>query len=73
MDDWKSCDNCRYYAREQMYCLRFGCHTEDGAWCNNWEAVKCRFGGALSTTREHNGKKYRHCFACHFEFFEEGT
>ena len=30
---------------------------------------KC--GGALSEIREHNGKKYRHCYGCHFEF-EEG-
>ena len=25
-------------------------------------------GGILSEIREHNGKKYRHCYACHYEF-----
>ena len=29
---------------------------------------KCRCGGTLSEIREHNGKKYRHCYSCHFEF-----
>jgi len=30
-----------------------------------------RCGGTLSTVREHNGRKYRHCYACHSEFYED--
>ena len=73
MDDWKSCDNCFFHDRETLYCLRFGCHAEHDAYCSNWEAVKCRCGGALSAPRYHNGREYRHCYACHAEFFiDEG-
>ena len=28
-----------------------------------------RCGGTLSTVREHNGRKYRHCYACRSEVF----
>lgn len=28
-------------------------------------------GGILSEVREYNGIKYRHCYACHFEFEEK--
>ena len=29
----------------------------------------CPFcGGNMSEIREHNGKRYRHCYACHFEW-----
>lgn len=35
------------------------------------DSLRCKFcGGLLSEVREHNGKKYRHCFSCHFEFEE---
>ena len=34
--------------------------------------LACRCGGPLSEIRYHNGKPYRHCFACHFEFYLEG-
>lgn len=63
MDDWRSCDNCS---------------NADCPWdrvgdaCFRWEPSPCpRCGGALSATREHNGRKYRHCFSCHGEFFTE--
>ena len=59
MDNWKSCDNCS----------RRNCHCEN---LKLWKPIPCpRCHGPLSTTREHNGKKYRHCYACHAEFFEE--
>lgn len=29
-------------------------------------------GGALSERRFHKGKAYRHCYSCHFEYYEEG-
>lgn len=61
MNSWKSCENC------SSECKGFASP------CPWWNPIPCRYcGGALSETREHNGKKYRHCFACHFEFFEEG-
>lgn len=60
---WKSCCNCSV-----KYC----------PWdvkekpCNIWEPIPCPLcGGILSEIREHNGKKYRHCYACHFEYEEE--
>ena len=32
----------------------------------------CQYcGGILSEIREHNSRKYRHCYACHFEFEEK--
>lgn len=34
-----------------------------------WEQIECPLcGGTLSEIRYHNDKKYRHCYACHFEF-----
>ena len=36
------------------------------------QAEVCRYcGGQLSEKREHNGRGLRHCFACHFDFYEE--
>lgn len=67
MDDWKSCENCNdracYVIMARM--------NETEEICDSWEPMRCRCGGALSTTRVHNGRKYRHCYSCHFEFFEE--
>lgn len=32
----------------------------------------CPFcAGDLSEPRQHNGRKLRHCFSCHFEFYLE--
>lgn len=64
MTNWKSCDNCGRicdlkYNPEIFYCF-------------DWRKIPCkRCGGALSEIREHNGRKYRHCYACHFEFEEK--
>lgn len=69
MSDWKSCDNCvdigcRNYMSEMDFL--------HGSICGDWKPIQCPYcGGALSEIREHKGKKYRHCYACHFEFFEE--
>lgn len=58
-DSWKTCDNC----------ARWICHCEDK---KLWKPIPCKYcGGALSEIRENNGRKYRHCYACHAEFFEE--
>lgn len=62
--DWKSCDNCS----------KFGMLVVCGKMknCLTWLKIPCPFcGGPLSEIREHKGKKYRHCYACHFEFEEE--
>lgn len=57
--DWKSCDNCKS-----------GCKGFAKP-CPWWKPIRCRCGGTLSEIREHNGKRYRHCYSCHFDFFEE--
>ena len=67
MSNGKSCENCA----ETEDC---GYGLDDDPFegdCSAWTPMRCRCGGILSAPREHNGKKYRHCFACHFEFFEE--
>ena len=75
MGDWRSCNNCS----------NADCPWDhDGAACNRWEPIQCRCGGALSESRtyhydggpikefaKYDGKQYRHCFACHSEFFVE--
>ena len=47
-------------------------------WLNNdctfWGGSRCpHCGGPLSEIREHNGKQLRHCFSCHFEYYEGGA
>lgn len=69
IDGWKDCENCK---DQECYRLmkQAGIATEEI--CDSWEPIRCRCGGALSTTREHNGRRYRHCYSCHSEFYEEG-
>lgn len=56
MTEWRSCGNCS----------RHNCNCEN---LKLWKPIECSHcGGALSEIREHKGKKYRHCFSCHFEF-----
>lgn len=68
MKNWKSCDNCDNYQCYKHIVAR-GIKTEEP--CSDWEPILCRCGGTLSEIREHNGRKYRHCYACHFEFEEK--
>ena len=64
MSDWKSCDNCIEKARHN-------CKGYNGG-CIDWKPIPCKnCGGALSEKRYHNGKAYRHCYACHAEFYIE--
>lgn len=64
MGNYKSCGNC---ACDQ-------CFAEMNGHCWDWSPIPCpNCGGILSDAREYNGRKYRHCYACHFEFVEEGT
>lgn len=70
MSAWISCDNCH----DLSGCLAGKYYLKDGVKyaCRQWKPIPCpRCGGALSTTREHNGRKYRHCYSCHGEFFME--
>lgn len=63
-DNWRTCDNCGDYACP---------HYINGP-CRVWEPIHCpSCGGILSEIREHDGMKYRHCYACHFEFSEKET
>ena len=66
---WKTCDNC---ADKIKYKCR-GLH--DCEYCYyGWKPIPCKLcGGPLSEIREHNGRKYRHCYACHMEFYEGVT
>ena len=34
------------------------------------EEPRCEFcGGKLSEEKEHEGKRYRHCYGCHFDYY----
>lgn len=67
MAEWRSCDNCGVFPLTN-YCTV----KTNTVICDYWKPIPCpRCHGPLSTTREHNGRKYRHCYACHSEFFEE--
>lgn len=64
MYDWKRCENCGSFPLT-TYCVA----KTNTVICQYWTSIPCpHCGGTLSTTREYNGKKYRHCYACHFEF-----
>ena len=72
MNDWKSCDNCKSFV-DPLWCACVRCKDNEGHIdFSMWEPIRCRCGGALSEIREHNGKRYRHCYSCHFEFFIGG-
>lgn len=65
MNSWKSCDNCLSFEIPGSLACDL---CRDG---DLWMKLDCpRCGGALSETRYHNGRPYRHCFSCHKEFFE---
>lgn len=68
MDDWKNCENC---ADQSCYAWMLHDHIVMEEICDDWKPLRCRCGGALSTTRYHNGKPYRHCYSCHMEFYED--
>lgn len=84
MDNWKSCDNCKSLV-DPLWCACVRCKDDEGHIdFSMWEPIRCRCGGPLSEQRIYNydggaikelakydGKRYRHCYACHAEFFEE--
>ena len=66
---YKSCENC---IRRPDVCRGYfadDCIEYDFRMLGKIPCPKC--GGILSETREHAGKKFRYCYACHFEFEEE--
>jgi len=68
-NSWQSCENCA-----DKKCFETLLKDHHSLWklaCPDWKPIRCRCGGALSTTREYKGRKYRHCYSCHAEFFEE--
>lgn len=75
MSDWRSCENCRHFGKICAGGFVEICITRK---VFGWNPIPCKYcGGALSEIREwkdKNGKvikRYRHCYACHAEFFEE--
>ena len=72
----KSCDNCN--DPWSMYCGKWRAigltNITNIKYCKEWKPIPCpHCGGWLSDVREHEGKRYRHCYACHSELFEEVT
>lgn len=69
MSDYKSCRNCAV-----IFCYDYRKEKGLDTTLNyaDWRCIPCpSCGGILSEVREHNGKRYRHCYACHFEFEEK--
>lgn len=64
----KSCENCRNRDTDYVlcqYCENYKTHPA-------WSRIECpNCGGALSELRFHRGKAYRHCYSCHFEFYDK--
>lgn len=70
-EDFRDCDTCRH--NHGAYCTGEACKDGDGYEPDLPPPKYCRCSGRLSEIRIHNGRKYRHCYSCHFEFFEEET
>lgn len=80
------CDNCRFLREEQaeQFLMKRSCAQQapDGVFLSDWG---CRFyvplpkhlphpfcGGPLSEIRRDiNGREYRHCYGCHFDYYLE--
>lgn len=68
MASWKTCGNCSRNTK----CPYWVFCEDKRSYMIAWEPIPCPLcGGILSEIREHNGEKYRHCYACHFEYEEE--
>lgn len=81
MTDWRSCDNCGVFPLTNYCTIK-----TNTVICDYWKPIPCkRCGGALSEQRIYNydggaikelakydGRVYRHCYACHSEFFIGG-
>lgn len=64
MTNYKSCGNC-----SSEICSKVMLETGLATYLEMcWRPIHCpKCGGILSEVREHDGRKYRHCFACHME------
>lgn len=63
--DWRSCANCK---KQECYRTLLSHNIETEKPCDGWEPIQCPYcGGAMSEIREHNGRRYRHCYSCHME------
>ena len=68
---YRSCGNCSNKTCEKMiklyreYCI----NTKFEKY---WQKIPCpSCKGVLSEIRYHNGRKLRHCYSCHLNFYEE--
>ena len=60
------CDTCVH--NRGAYCDADACWDGD---CDEGRVYSCPFcGGKLSTIRKSEGREYRHCYSCHFEWEE---
>ncbi len=79
------CTSCVHYVETQIAQFSFEATCRQDAptnvllskWgCWMYERKKrktpvCRCGGQMSDVLFHNGRPYRHCYSCNFDFFEE--
>lgn len=69
---YKSCGNCDLSEHGDCAAIPGLTFWECARIYQGWHPIPCpSCGGVLSEIREHEGKRYRHCYACHFEFEEE--
>ena len=68
MSDWKSCGNCQREDECRYWSI---CIPQEDF--PLWRPLPCpKCGGTLSEIRVQGGKRLRHCYSCHFEFYLEG-
>ena len=66
----RSCGNCRDLT---CFAIMQNAGIDVTEPCDTWKPLPCKScGGTMSEIRIHNGRRYRHCFSCHFEYDEEG-
>lgn len=66
MTDWRSCDNCFHFGKICAGGFFEICITRK---VSGYKPIPCKYcGGPLSEIREHNGKKFRHCYSCLMDY-----
>lgn len=69
MSDYRSCLNCGKRACSQ---IMVDAEEDTSTPCDFWVPLPCpKCGGILSEPRTDGQRRWRHCYACHFEFEEE--
>ena len=62
-------DHIMFNGRQFISLKRIGEMLEEA---RKHDEPRCHFcGGKLSEVRDDNGRKYRHCYSCHFDQYEE--